>query len=135
MKIYIDENMPPQLARALNIIQEALNNKENTNIQVLSVVDEFGKGTPDEEWIPKVSGSIVITQDYNIQRTRHQRDLYIKHGVGMIFIKSSSKNGMSFWDFTQLLIKKWDDIRKKVRKGQFPFAYTCTSNGSLKEIE
>lgn len=135
MKIYLDENMPPQLARALNIIQEALNKQEGTNITVLSTIDEFGRGAKDEDWIPKVSGCIVITQDIRIQRTRHQRDLYLENNVGMIFIKSPSKKGMSFWNFTQLLIKRWDEIRKKIKKENFPFAYSCSSNGSLKEIE
>ena len=121
MKIFLDENIPAQIARALNIIQEALNKKEGTTIEVISLIDKFGRGAKDEDWLPKISGSIIVTQDYRIQTTRHQRDLYEKHGVGMILI-SAGKTGMTFWEFTKLLIKHWDEILKLTRKPKFPFA-------------
>jgi hypothetical protein len=135
MKVYLDENMPHQLAEALNIIQEALNHQEGTNIEVTSISKEFGTGAKDEEWIPKITGSIVITQDYRIQRSRHQRDLYEKHQLGMVYIKPPSKNGLSFWDMTQLIIKRWDEIRKLAVKKKFPFAVVCSSVGKLKDLD
>ena len=63
LKIYIDENMPPQLAESLNILQKALNVKNNTEVEVLSIMKEFGRGAKDEEWIPKLGNvkAVVIT--------------------------------------------------------------------------
>lgn len=47
MIIYLDENIPPNLAKALNLLQESLNHKNNTDIKVLSTVDVFGTGVKD----------------------------------------------------------------------------------------
>ena len=82
----------------------------------------FGRGAKDEDWIPKIPNSIVITQDYNIQTTRHQRDLYEKNKIGVFFIKST-KNGLSFWEMTKLLVVRWEEILKIIRKDKTPFAY------------
>ena len=134
MKIYIDENIPRQIAQALNIIQEALNRKNGTDVQVRSIVDDFKIGAKDEEWLPEVAGCVVITQDNRIQTTRHQRDLCVAHGVGMVFI-SAGKKGMTFWEFTQLLIKHWDEILKITHKPKFPFAYRITRNGKVEKLD
>ena len=103
-RIYIDENFAPQLANGLDVFQQHLNLKERNPITVLSIKEEFGKGALDEYWIP-IAGeqkAIVITQDLRIQRTRHQNELYKKHGLGVIFFKPPS-NGYSFWEINQTL--------------------------------
>ncbi|TVR40788.1 MAG: hypothetical protein EA392_03070 [Cryomorphaceae bacterium] len=135
MKVYLDENMPEQIAMALNTIQKVLNKKEGTHVEVTSIVSEFGHGAEDEVWLPKVNGSIVITQDFNIQRTRHQKRLYLEHGVGMLFIKVSGKKGLDFWSFFKLLVKSWDEIRKVAARKHPPFAYLIDGKGKLKELE
>jgi len=93
MTFYFDENIAPRIARALAILTKP------ENVEILSIIDEFGRGAPDEEWVPKVGENqgIVITQDLNIQRTRHQRELYKKHGVGVVFFKAPKKKGYSYW--------------------------------------
>jgi len=135
MKIYLDENMPAQIATALNIIQKVLNKKENTDIEVTSIVAEFGQGAKDEVWLPQLEGSIVITQDFNIQRTRHQKSLYLKHGVGMLFIKVSGKKGLDFWSFFKLLVNSWDEIRAVATQQRAPFACIIDGKGKLKRLE
>ena len=137
MKVYIDENMPRQLAHALNILQEVLNAKEGTRIEILSIPEVFGEGAKDEEWIPKAGKekAYVITQDYRIQTTRHQRDLCVQHGIGMFYIKPPSKNGLSFWEMTKLLIDRWEEIRKIIKKNQPPFAYRCTLRNKFERMQ
>lgn len=127
--IYIDENFAPQLAKSLNLIQEHLNLKEKNRYKVISIQDRFGRGVQDEDWIPIAGkeGAIVITQDLRIQTTRHQRDLYIKYGLGVFFIKAPSKKGFSFWEMTMQLIKRWPEIKKLSSKTKRPFAFRCTS--------
>jgi len=124
LKIYIDENMAPQLARALNVIQEHLNLDEKKAIEVLSLKDTFHEGIKDEEWIPLVGEEhgIIITQDRNIQFSRHQRALYMAHGVGLIFLKSP-KGGMTFWQMFKHLVNWWDDIKQIARHKNPPFAF------------
>jgi hypothetical protein len=60
--IYIDENFAPQLARGFDVFQQHLNLKEPFPLKVLSISDAFGRGTKDEDWIPKAGkeNAIVI---------------------------------------------------------------------------
>lgn len=124
LKVYIDENIAPQLARSFNIIQEHLNLSEKRPIEVLSIKDTFGQGVLDEDWIPFVGqeGGVVLTYDRRIQNSRHQKELYKKHGVGIIFFKAT-KSGMSFWNTFKYLVRWWDDLKSIVRKNKPPFAF------------
>jgi hypothetical protein len=119
MKFYFDENIAPRIARALAILTEP------DPVEVFCNVDEFGRGAPDEEWIPEVgkNDGIVITQDLNIHRTRHQRKLYKKHGVGVVFFKPPKKNGYPYWDMLTQILTSWPDIIKTVERAKRPFAY------------
>lgn len=86
--IYIDENLPPALAKGLQTLQDPLNKKERRDIRVLSIKEVLGSGAKDEDWIPKIGKEkgIVITQDYRIQTQRHQKELYLEHGIGIFFL-------------------------------------------------
>ncbi|MEX2477632.1 MAG: DUF5615 family PIN-like protein [Gracilimonas sp.] len=122
MKFYFDENITPQIARALAILQEP---RQNEKIEVYTIRDAFGKGAPDEEWIPKVAAEdgIVVTQDMNIHRTRHQRELYRQHGLGVVFFKPPSKSGYSYWEMIEKLIEAWPQIKKIGKTERKPFAF------------
>lgn len=119
MRFYFDENIAPRIARALAILTEA------EPIEVYSTIDVFKRGAPDEEWIPKVGAKngIVITQDLNIHRTRQQRELYRKHGVGVVFFKPPKKHGYSYWEMLTHILSSWPDIVQTVEKAERPFAY------------
>ena len=124
LKVYIDENLAPQFARAFNTIQEHLNVNEKKPIQVLSIKEEFGQGCIDEDWIPIVGkeNGIVLTNDRRIQHNRHQRELYHKNGVGILFLHQPKK-GLSFWGTFKHLVRWWDHIKSICKKNNTPFAY------------
>ena len=136
-KIYIDENMPSQLAHGLHTLQQPQNNKDGFEIEVLSIKDVFGQGALDEDWIPKVGAEngIVITQDFRIQSQKHQRELYIENGVGILFLNPPSKSGFSYWDMVKKLINEWDDIKKIVRKNKTPFAFRATAKKDFEKMD
>ena len=136
-KVYIDENLPPQLAKGLHELQLPQNKRDNIEIQVLSIKDTFGQGEQDEDWIPKVGAEsgIVITQDYRIQTQRHQKELYIECGVGILFFSPPSKSGYQYWDLVKLVINRWEEIKQIIKKDDTPFAYRCTSRKSFEKIE
>lgn len=137
MKIYIDENLPVKLANALNILQKVLNKKEGLDIEVVSIKEAFYSGVKDEEWVIKTGKekAIVITQDFHLQRIRHQRDLCKEYNLGMLFVHPPSKNGFSFWEMTKLLIKRWEEILRIIKKDTPPFAYRCTSRTKFEKLE
>jgi hypothetical protein len=69
MIIFIDENLPATLARALDLLETAT----EVPAKVHSIKDYFHKGIPDEEWIPQIGkmGGTIITQDHNIHRKQY----------------------------------------------------------------
>jgi PIN like domain len=123
-RVFLDENMPNQIAHSLHVIQSHLNNKETLKIEVTSIIDVFGRACEDEVWIPKVGSEkgIVITFDQMIQRNRYQRELYIKFGVGMFFLHMP-KTGMNFWTQFNHLIDCWPEIKGIIQENKTPFAY------------
>lgn len=140
MKLYLDENISPYLARGLNKIQTPENSKvqKAKKIEVASIKDDFGEGEKDEVWIPKVGKEegVVITQDINIKRTKHQNELCKKYGLGMIYLKPPKKGGFSHFEFFQLLAKHWPQLVKVVRTKRRPFAFRITSrSGKLEELD
>ena len=136
MTIYIDENMSPHLARGLDIIQKPLSIRSKYDIEVKSIKDVFGKGAKDEDWIPLAgkADACVITQDYNIRRIHHQRELCKKYGLGMFFFRPPSKNGFQYWDMVKLVVKHWPNISKSASKKGRPFAFKITSKGDMVEL-
>lgn len=121
-RIYIDENLSSYIAEGLNILET------DEDFEVLSIGNTFGRGVQDEDWIPKVGAqeAVVITQDINIHRTRRQRELFEQHGVGIFFLTPPSKNGYTYWEQVEQIIKRWREIKKKCRNER-PFAFRCTS--------
>ncbi|MBK5214960.1 MAG: hypothetical protein JJE55_15035 [Flavobacteriaceae bacterium] len=136
-KIYIDENLPSSLAKGLHELQQPQNIRDGIEIEVLSIKEVFGQGDPDEDWIPKVGAEkgIVITQDFRIQTQKHQRELYIDNGVGILFLNPPSASGFAYWDMVKKLISEWEDIKKIIRKNKTPFAFRATARTKFQKME
>ncbi|MBM2814612.1 MAG: hypothetical protein HW421_1374 [Ignavibacteria bacterium] len=133
MKIYFDENIPPNLAKGLHILE--LPNKQG--FEVLSIEDVFGKGAKDEDWIPKIGEDqgIVITHDLNINRKVNQRKLLEKHGVGIFFIKPPNKKiGYKYWELVEYTITRWKEITNLVMITNKPFSFVCPCRGKIYKI-
>jgi len=132
MNIYIDENLPPQLAKGINILEQP----NGDGIKVLSIKETFGEGSLDEDWIPKIGKlrGIVITQDFNIHRTRSQNELYMKNNLGIFFFKPPSRKGFTYWEMVEHIIKRWTEIKKLSKKTRRPFAFRCSVKGRIQKI-
>ena len=136
MTIYIDENMPPHLARGFDILQKPLSIKHRNNIEVKSIKEVFGEGAKDEDWIPIAGkeGACVITQDYNIKRIRHQRELCETYKLGMFYFRPPSKKGFEYWQMIELVVKHWIKISKAASRDERPFAYKVSSKGPIEKM-
>ncbi len=136
MIIFIDENLPPHLARGLNILQKPENVKLNKNIEVKSIVDVFGRGSLDEEWIPLAgtSEACILTQDYNLRRIRHQKELCDKFKLGMFYLRPPSKKGYTYWQIIGVLHKYWPEICKIALSQKRPFAYEIRTRSGMNRL-
>jgi hypothetical protein len=123
LKVYIDENLPKQLAQAFNLVQSHLNKQEKKTIEVHSM-KVLNEGASDIEWFNQLKGenAVILTQDRNIQRHKHEREAYKENGIGIIFFKQP-KGGLSFWNSFKHLVRWWDDIKSICYKEKLPFAY------------
>lgn len=134
MIIYIDENLPPQIAKGMDILQKPLNKRYKNDFEIKSIKEVFGQGIKDEKWIP-IAGkekAVALTQDFRIQRMRHQRDLFNQHGLGIIFF-NTPKGGLSYWEFVKNFTKRWEEILKIADNEKKPFAFKF--NVKSKKIE
>ncbi len=137
MRIYIDENISHYIALGFQHLQIPNNKLSKHNFEILSIKDVFGQGVADEDWIPKVGAekACVITQDFNIQRTRHQRALCDEHKVGIFYISPPSKKGFSYWEMVKLLMKIWPDLTDLAHHQKLPFTFRCNTQGKLVALE
>jgi len=128
MRIYFDENFSPHLIKAFTALQDG---RKSEDVQVLSIKDAFGKGCPDETWIPGVAKQhgVAITQDANIHRIRAQYDLCEFNKIGIFFI-DPPKSGWSYWPIVELLIKWWPRIKETTKGQKRPFGRVISVGSS-----
>lgn len=72
MKVLVDENLPPALARALDALF-------SSDHQVVHLREKFGPGVKDKEWIEQLSAEgqwIVISGDRRITRNRVEYSVF-----------------------------------------------------------
>ncbi len=94
MTVYFDENMPPHLARGFQTIQNVENlQRKNRFIEVKLLKDDFGTGSKDLEWIPKLKGtnSCIVTRDIHLDKRKDEIAAYNNAGIGLFFIRGASK--------------------------------------------
>ena len=137
MIIYFDENMPKHLAEGFQIIQFPESIKTGIKIEIKYLPEEFDYGMSDKDWLSLVGkqGNCVITQDINISRRKDELSLYKKYGVGIFFLKGTSKkHGMTIWSMTQALSKNWSNICEIAVQENGPFGYEFSLNRSIKKL-
>ncbi|MCB0801569.1 MAG: hypothetical protein KDB74_00600 [Flavobacteriales bacterium] len=132
MILYIDENLPPVLVEAFSLLQSKLlpSKKYGFGLELRSIKKEFGQGAKDEDWVPLAGKdkAFVLTQDYNIQRISHQKELCEKFKLGMFYFRPPSKTGFDYWSIVKLFVKHWPELLTIIKKEKGPFAYKVTSN-------
>ena len=119
MKIFFDENFSPKIAKALNELQ-----LPHDGIEVLSIAEEF-RGVADELWISEIAKrhGVVISQDFNIYKTIHQKELLVKNKIGFIFFCQPRKNQYKYWDWIKLIINNWEEIKIIAKSESKPFVH------------
>jgi hypothetical protein len=125
MKIYIDENMPSQLADGLAILEKP----NNEGVEVYSIQKEYGRGILDEDWIPQVGqvSGIVITQDSKMQRIKSQFRLLKEYKLGIFYLIPPGKKGYTYWEMVEKIILNWKEIKQISRRNKPPFAFRITA--------
>ncbi len=126
MTIYFDENFPPQLAEALNILDDKNN--------VFTTINRY-QGFSDEKLITEISknNAILITRDKKMKKFKGERELLIKYKMVVMFYEGSHSK---YWDIVRLFIKNWEKITKELSNNkQFPNFFKINVNGKIEKLE
>jgi hypothetical protein len=128
MRFYFDENFSPYLIRGLREFQLG---RRSENFEVMSIKEEFGQGTKDEDWIPKVAQAhgVAVTFDLNINRIRAQRHLWTSHKLGMVFFRPPKKKSWNYWEKVQITVKMWQEMKTICSTHSAPFAFILQTPG------
>ena len=123
MIVYLDENIPDRIAKALKHLEK------DPTVSIDTLKNKFGEGCLDEDWIPRVGkqNALVFTRDKRIKNDKIQRQLYHEHGVNMIFISSdNSTKDLKYWDLVQVIIKHWQAVKQEFLANNRPITLLCT---------
>lgn len=137
MIIYFDENMPYKMVSGFHQLQSIESSRVGIIVEVRALVDDFGEGCKDEEWIPKIGAKecCVITQDHNIHRKKAQRELYNENNVGIFIIVPKKNKGIRYWEMVSMLVAAWPEILKILLNESRPFAYKITPKGKVEKLK
>lgn len=118
MKVFVDNNLPPDLARGLNALFRS-------DHEVVCHRDKFGRThIADEEWITALGaegGWVVVSGDLNIARKRPARELFLRSQLVGFFPRASVME-LPLAKKASRILYVWDRmerIAQDVRPGMF----------------
>lgn len=107
MKVLLDHNLPPRLARALNTIFEP-------DDEVIALRDKFGRSDlSDENWITQLGQEghwVVLSADFRIAKKKPSRDILLSAGLLGLFLSPSMQKAKLERQAARLLTL-WPQIR------------------------
>lgn len=106
MTIYIDENISPHLARALDVLEQREHISKRCSVKCIQ--DNFSKGYKDNVLIPAMGDqeAVWITKDKDLLRRRAELKLILDFKIG-IFILSPYWSKIKYWEQVIMLISVW----------------------------
>ncbi|MBV1790564.1 DUF5615 family PIN-like protein [Marinobacterium sp. D7] len=110
MKFFIDHNLPPRLARAINELC-------GEDHLVIHLKERFDQSTPDVEWIRTLAsegGWIVITQD-RLKKADHEKEAIRRSGL-ILFNLDKQWAKAEFWDKSHRLVQWWPYIIEQAER-------------------
>jgi hypothetical protein len=123
MTFFFDENFPINATRILDIFD--LDN------EMRHCTDLFEKGTPDVEWIEKLSKidskSVVVSHDGRILRNKVERKALVE--CNLTFVYFTGIWAHTPWnEFVWRIVKIWPNIIKNVSQIRKPTIFEVTQS-------
>ncbi|MCG6657339.1 hypothetical protein HOP52_06075 [Halomonas campisalis] len=132
MNFFIDENLSPSLAKALNHLSDLCD--ERHTVKHAREVNG-GPGTPDLVWLEKLQkeGNWAIISKDRFNKGDPERFAFENAGL-TIFNLGKDWNKKKGWETALQLIKWWPAISKEVLKSSDPMLYELPwgTGGKLK---
>lgn len=107
MKILVDENLPPALAKALSVIFKGQH-------EVVHLRERFGPGVSDVEWINTLSQDgnwVVISGDRRITKNRAEYQAFRSSRLIGFFLSAGLQKSKSIKQMERILAL-WENIEE-----------------------
>jgi len=118
LKVFVDNNLPPVLARGLDALFA-------TDHEVICHRDRFGEThVADEEWISALGAEgdwVVLSGDLNIAKKRPSRELFLRSGLVGFFPRAAVME-LPLAKKASRILYVWDQMERialNVRPGLF----------------
>lgn len=133
MVIYIDENLSPHIADALDALENRKTGGEEVSVR--SIQKAFSKGLKDPELIPLLGSenAIWITRDKRLLRRKAELKLILDYKIGL-FVLTPSWAKKSYWDLVKLMVNKWEELKGLCNQPR-PFLYKIDGHGKFIEVD
>ena len=119
MRVFLDNNLSPYLAHALNVLLEPEGD------QVIHLTDRFRPDTEDRAWIDALTaegGWVVISADRRIHRNRPEREAWRRSRL-MVFFLSPQWGRLRNIEIAWRLLRWWPRIEEQARLVTPPAAF------------
>jgi PIN like domain len=111
VKFFLDNNIAPKIARALNLLLEPDHSAHHLK-------DQFAPNTPDEVWMTELgrqSGWVILSGDAAISRNPHEVRAWKEAGHPIFFLKHAWTN-VHGWESASKLFHRFPEILKLAQK-------------------
>jgi PIN like domain len=110
VKIKFDENISVRLVQAIRCVEK------DTAIEISSVLEDYGKGLKDPEWMFRFrdeDGRAMISGDHNILQKSINLVAYTESGLVSIWPPPGWPR-LKRWGQAALLFRWWPSIKEKI---------------------
>ena len=93
----------------------------------------FPQMSPDDVWLPEVGrrGWVVVAQDYNFHRRRHELDAIRRYQIGVFYLWGANS---PTWDIARVFLRAFDAVETIEATVPKPFVYRILKDGRLQPV-
>jgi hypothetical protein len=105
VRFFLDNNLPPRLARALN----ELSKPEH---EVVHLREKFQPDTSDTTWLHTLASEgdwVIVSGDLRITRLPHEQKAWQESGLTAFFLEKGWSS-LQFWEKATKLVGWWEAI-------------------------
>ncbi len=129
MKFFVDNCLAPKHARSLDTLVQP-------DHHIIHLRDRFAPNTPDEVWLlelGKEGGWIVISGDYRISRSAHERAAWKESKLTAFFLAKRWEN-LPLMEQHAKLSHCLPEILKHAEKARAGAGFMVSVNGKIEQV-
>jgi|GEM_PF-720410 Uncharacterized protein conserved in bacteria len=137
MVFIFDENMPPRLAKGLQIL-DADNepNKPLVNkFYHITEIQKRGADDPDIVREAKNLKAVIVSEDNDYKNINGTYELVVKLRVGYVLFKPPKKTGSSYNDIVTAFVSAWPALKKAIQNEKPPYMFIIERSGKITKFE